>query len=257
LKYGYNKLSEKTGTHWSILLIRELITPFALLLWAGSILTFVAYGLGNDMSNLYLAIILIAIIMITGFLTFYQTLKSQSIMDSFKDFIPPETIVIRNGIETKLDATKLVIGDVVKVELGKKIPADLRITDSQGMKVDNSSLTGETELLARIPKCTDDNPLESKNIAFFSTLNREGTGKGVVFATGDSTFIGQIANLAATASQEEDMTPLQKEIKRFIFRLTIFSVAVGGILFGLGFAIGYPALLNFVFAIGVITANVP
>jgi sodium/potassium-transporting ATPase subunit alpha len=96
----------------------------------------------------------------------------------------------------------LVVGDVVKIELGKKIPADLRIVDSQGMKVDNSSLTGETELLARTNKCTDDNPLETKNIAFFSTLNREGTGKGVVFATGDRTFIGQIANLAASAGQE-------------------------------------------------------
>lgn len=68
------------------------------------------------------------------------------------------------------------------------------------MKVDNSSLTGETDLLPRSAQPTDDNPLETKNIAFFSTLNREGTGKGVVFATGDNTFIGQIANLAASAS---------------------------------------------------------
>jgi len=69
-----------------------------------------------------------------------------------------------------MDATKLVVGDVVKVELGKKIPADLRIIDSVGMKVDNSSLTGETELLPRTADCTNDNPLETKNIAFFSTL---------------------------------------------------------------------------------------
>lgn len=69
-----------------------------------------------------------------------------------------------------MDATKLVVGDVVKVELGKKIPADLRIIDSVGMKVDNSSLTGETELLPRTPDGINDNPLETKNIAFFSTL---------------------------------------------------------------------------------------
>lgn len=98
-----------------------------------------------------------------------------------------------------MDATKLVVGDVVKVQLGKKIPADLRIIDSVGMKVDNSSLTGETELLARTPDGINDNPLESKNIAFFSTLCKQGTGKGIVFATGDRTFIGQIANLAAGA----------------------------------------------------------
>jgi sodium/potassium-transporting ATPase subunit alpha len=70
------------------------------------------------------------------------------------------------------------------------------------MKVDNSSLTGETELLERIPESTNENPLETKNIAFFSTLNREGTGKGIVIATGDATFIGQIANLAASAGQD-------------------------------------------------------
>jgi sodium/potassium-transporting ATPase subunit alpha len=79
-------------------LLKELVTPFALLLWAGSILTFIAYSLAKDPSNLYLAVIIAAIVLITGFLTFYQTMKSQSIMDSFKDFIPPETIVIRSGV---------------------------------------------------------------------------------------------------------------------------------------------------------------
>lgn len=89
----------------------------------------------------------------------------------------------------------------MKIELGKKIPADLRIIDSQGMKVDNSSLTGETDLLTRSSKCTNDNPLETKNVAFFSTLCREGSGTGVVFATGDKTFIGQVANLATAAGR--------------------------------------------------------
>lgn len=75
-----------------------MVSAFALLLWGGAILCFVAYGLGGGDSNLYLAIIIIAIVIITGIISFYQTMKSQSIMDSFKDFIPPETIVIRNGV---------------------------------------------------------------------------------------------------------------------------------------------------------------
>ena len=95
----------------------------------------------------------------------------------------------------------LVVGDVVVIKLGDKIPADVRIIESLGMKVDNSSLTGETELLDRIPESTNDNPLETKNIAFFSTLAKEGAGRGVVFATGDRTFIGQIASLAASAGE--------------------------------------------------------
>ncbi len=173
-------------------------------MWAGGILCFVAYAISpSDPSNLYLGIVIFVINTMSGLMSFYQNTQSEAIMSSFKDFIPPETIVLRGGVESKLDATKLVVGDVVIIELGKKIPADLRIIDSQGMKVDNSSLTGETELLPRSVECTNDNPLETKNIAFFSTLNKEGTGRGVVFATGDRTFIGQIANLAASASSDE------------------------------------------------------
>ena len=87
-------------------------------------------------------------------------------------------------------------------------------------------------------------------------MAKEGTGIGVVFATGDRTFIGQIANLAANASDTEE-TPLQNEIQRFIFRLTVFSVIIGALLFGFGFYIGYSPASSFTVAIGVITANVP
>lgn len=124
-------------------LFHELTTPFALLLWAGAILCFVAYALSStDQSNLYLGLVLAIINALTGFMSFYQNMQSEAIMGGFKDFIPPSTIVIRDGHEQTMDATKLVQGDVVKIQLGVRIPADVRILDSQGMKVDNSSLTG-------------------------------------------------------------------------------------------------------------------
>lgn len=119
-----------------------MFTPFALLLWIGGILCFVAYGLSNDPSNLYLGIVLIVIVLATSFMTFYQNMKSEAIMSSFKDFIPPQTIVVRDGQQRILNAAELVVGDLIIVEFGKKIPADIRIVESNGMKVDNSSLTG-------------------------------------------------------------------------------------------------------------------
>jgi sodium/potassium-transporting ATPase subunit alpha len=119
-------------------------SPFALLLWLGGILCFVAYGLSNDPSNLYLGIVLIVIVLATSLMTFYQNMKSEAIMSSFKDFIPPQTIVIRDGQQRTLEASELVVGDLILVELGRKIPADIRIVESNGMKVNNSCLTGET-----------------------------------------------------------------------------------------------------------------
>ena len=92
-------------------------------------------------------------------------------MSSFKNFIPPQTIVIRDGNERTVDASELVRGDLIKVNSGQKIPADIRVVESVGMKVDNSSLTGETELLNRTGECTDKEiHFRQKNIAFLSTL---------------------------------------------------------------------------------------
>ena len=95
-----------------------------------------------DPSNLYLGVVLIVIVLCTSFMTFYQNMKSEAIMGSFKDFVPAQTIVIRDGQQRSCDAAELVVGDLIVVELGKKVPADIRIVQSNGMKVDNSSLTG-------------------------------------------------------------------------------------------------------------------
>lgn len=113
-------------------------------------------------------------------------------MDSFKDLIPRSATVIRSGAKMNCPVEQLVVGDLVEVKGGDQVPADLRIVKSQGLKVDNSSLTGESEPLSRIPDCTHDNPLETKNLAFFSTNCVEGLNKLMKLMTKFATF--QIRN---------------------------------------------------------------
>ena len=111
-------------------------------------------------------------------------------MAGFKNFIPPKAMVWRDGKKKEVAAKDLVPGDIVEVNIGDNIPADLVIIKSNEMKVNNASLTGESEELLRIPEENTKNIFESPNVAFFGTACTNGSGTGVVFKTGDNTVIG-------------------------------------------------------------------
>ncbi len=100
-------------------------------------------------------------------------------MDSFKNLVPQYALCIRDGEKLNLKAEELTIGDIIEVKFGDRLPADVRVIEARNFKVDNSSLTGESEPQARSPEFTHDNPLETKNLAFFSTNAVEGTCKGM------------------------------------------------------------------------------
>ena len=102
----------------------------------------------------------------------------------------------RNGVKKLINARDLVPGDIVDINIGDNIPADVIIITSNEMKVNNASLTGESEELLRNPEEKARNIFESPNVGFFGTACTNGSGTGIVFKTGDDTVIGQIANLA-------------------------------------------------------------
>lgn len=104
--------------------------------------------------------------------------------------------MIRDGEKHTLSAEELVVGDVVEVKGGDRLPADVRIITAHGCKVDNSCLTGESEPQSRSPENTSENPLETKNLAFFSTNCVEGAARGVIVNTGDRTVMGRIAGMS-------------------------------------------------------------
>lgn len=166
---------------------------FNYMLWVGSALCFLVYGLQTDFTdktNLWLAIIMIIVILITGVLNYYQSSKTAALMAQFKNFIPPKATVFRNGQKKQVGAVELVPGDIVEVNIGESVPADIVLITTNEMKVNNSSLTGESEELMRDPEEKERNIFESKNVAFFGTSCTNGKGIGIVFKTGDSTVIG-------------------------------------------------------------------
>ena len=118
--------------------------------------------------------VLTAVVVVTGVFSYYQESKSSKIMDSFKNLVPQYALAIRNGEKVELKAEELTLGDIIEVKFGDRVPADMRVLESRNFKVDNSSLTGESEPQSRGPEKTHDNPLETKNLAFFSTNAVEG-----------------------------------------------------------------------------------
>ncbi|XP_054760297.2 sodium/potassium-transporting ATPase subunit alpha-3-like isoform X1 [Lytechinus pictus] len=258
---GPNALTPPPKTPEWVKFCQQLFGGFATLLWIGSILCFLAYGIEAgtkdepSSDNLYLGIVLASVVIITGCFSYYQEAKSSKIMESFKNMVPQEALVLRGGEWHSINAIHVVRGDIVEVKGGDRIPADVRVIEAKSFKVDNSSLTGESEPQSRSPDFTSDNPLETRNIAFFSTNAVEGTARGVVISTGDNTVMGRIANLASGLDVGE--TPIAKEIEHFIHIITAVAVFLGVSFFFLSFPLGYNWLEACVFLIGIIVANVP
>ncbi|XP_058165930.1 sodium/potassium-transporting ATPase subunit alpha-4 isoform X2 [Dasypus novemcinctus] len=237
---GPNSLTPPRTTPEWIKFCKQLFGGFSILLWIGAILCFTAYGIqtyfneGTSNDN---------------------EAKSSRIMESFKNLVPEQALVIRDGEKMVIKVQEVVVGDLVEVKGGDRIPADLRLISAQGCKVDNSSLTGESEPQTRTPEFTHENPLETRNLCFFSTNCVEGTARGIVIATGDSTVMGRIASLASGLSV--GLTPIAIEIQHFIHLITMVAIFLGITFFGLSIILGYEWLEAVIFLIGIIVANVP
>ena len=145
---GPNALTPPPTTPEWVKFCKNLFGGFSLLLWMGAILCFIAYSIQATTfeeppdDNLYLGIVLTVVVVVTGIFSYYQESKSSKIMESFKNMVPQYALCIRDGEKATLKAEELTLGDIVEVKFGDRIPADLRVIESRGFKVDNSSLTG-------------------------------------------------------------------------------------------------------------------
>ncbi|EFA81309.1 P-type ATPase [Heterostelium album PN500] len=254
---GRNALTPTKSIPKWVKFLLQFTSLFPAMLEIGGILSFIAYGIDPDTGsdNLYLGIILWAVVIITCTFTFFQESKSANVLEGFKKMAPASCKVMRDGHLIEINSELLVVGDVVHIRMGDKVPADVRVLFAHHFKVDNSSLTGESEPQTRTPECTDQNALETQNLAFYSTLAVDGDCVGIVVSTGDNTTIGKIAKLASKAKPSP--TPLQKELNVFIRIITVVAIAVGLILLTVGFATKVKWIYIVIFVIGVVVAQVP
>jgi len=252
---GPNRLTPAKPTPWYFILAEHMLGGFSGLLLAAAGLAIIAFLFNtNSLSNIYLAIVIVVCVMFTGLFGYYQDRKALRVVAGFSKLVPETAVVIRDGRQQNIDPVNLVVGDLVWFHGGDKVPADVRVTWCTGLKVDNSSLTGEAEPQSRSEEITDENPLETKNLAFFSSSVIEGEGRGMVVKVGDETVIGRIAGL--TTKTKKVRTPLEIEISRFVQFIVFMSVTTGIIFFILGLFI-YPIASCIIFTIGVIIGNIP
>ncbi|CAG2113659.1 unnamed protein product [Medioppia subpectinata] len=252
---GPNAFTPPKQTAWWILYLREMTGGFALLLWFASIASFIAFGLNHEQQDMYLGIVLVLTVVLTGTFSYYQAASSSKVFKSFKNMTPPQTTVIREGKKRFIPADQVVVGDLLVVKSGDRVPADIRIVKAESMKVDNSSLTGESDPLSRNPDVGHQSALEARNLAFFSTNCVDGSGVGIAVATGDRTVMGDIARLVSGI--KNDKTPIAKEIDRFVKIITVIAVGSGVIFFGISMGFGSTFFEAFIFMIGITVGNVP
>ena len=246
---GKNSLQDLKEPSVFLILLSQFNNFFIWLLLAASIISYFVDGLLQ-------ALILIVIVIINVLLGFFQEFKAQKALRELKNNFVSSCKVLRDGKTLNINNDLLVTGDLVLLEAGDRIPADLRLVEAESFQIDESTLTGES-----IPadKNTSVLPLETSladrhNMAFAYTLATAGHGKGVVVATGQTTEFGKIANLV---NQKEEKTPLEKQVNYLGKVLMVISIAVAMMIFFLGYWRGEEIWPLLTFTIALLVAAVP
>lgn len=181
------------------------------------------------------AVIIGVVVFVNAFVGVVQEGKARKALDALKKMTSPQALVIRNGMMQEIPAAQIVTGDVVCLEAGCLVPADLRLIESANLKIEESALTGESLPIEKdagfLIQTAGEVPLgDRRNMAYMSTIVTYGRGKGVVTATGMDTEIGRIARMIT--SEKEEMTPLQKRLGDLGKVLSTLSLGLCMALFG-------------------------
>jgi magnesium-transporting ATPase (P-type) len=226
------------------------------ILWLAAGLAFLGEWSAPGQGMAKVGTVVIGVIVISGLFSFWQEYRAEQTLAALLKLLPQEVKVLREGKATPLAVTQLVPGDIVLLEQGDNIPADCRLIEAFGVRVNNATITGES-----VPKARDAEPskadelIHSSNILLAGTALASGEAKAVVFATGMHTEFGKIAHLTQTSLG--GASPLRREIAHLSRWIAILAVLLGLLFFAIGWALGVPFWDDFIFAIGLIVAMVP
>ncbi|MEU5714685.1 cation-transporting P-type ATPase [Streptomyces sp. NPDC020403] len=247
--YGANEVPVKSESSIGRELVRQLAHPLALLLWAASLLAFLA-GIA------VLGWAIIAVIMVNAGFALMQERQAERAVETLARYLPEHAEVVRDGREQSVEARTLVPGDLVILDEGNKVPADARLTEG-GIQADLSMLTGESAPAERVasPAVQDVPLLQEPDLVFSGTTCTGGRARGIVYATGSRTELGRIAALSQRTHREQ--SPLEHQVKRVAWFIAAAAVVMGAVFLVVGVAVGLPLSDALTFAIGLLVANVP
>ena len=255
-EFGPNEVEEVEQEPLALAFAKEFGHFFAIILWVAAVLAFLAewWNPGQGMATLGAAIV--GVIVINGVFSFVQTYRARRALAALKKLLPNTAKAVRSGTTLELPATLLVPGDVVLLEAGDIVPADCRLLEGFGVRVNNATITGESLSESRnAAACEAPDPMRARNTLLAGTSLVSGEAKALVFATGRHSAFGKIASLAQSTA--DTASPLQAEIARVSQIVAAVSLTMGIAFFFVGRLIGLPFGTNFIFFIGIIVANVP
>ncbi|MED3563852.1 HAD-IC family P-type ATPase, partial [Bacillus xiapuensis] len=265
-QHGYNELDEGEKQSALLLFFSQFKDFMVLVLLAATLIS----GLLGEYID---AIAIIAIVIINGFLGFFQERKAEKSLQALKELSAPQVSVLRDGQWIKIPSKEIIIGDILKFSSGDRIGADVRIIESKSLEIEESALTGESVPVSKsVESLQTANPGigDMENIGFMGTMVTRGSGTGVVISTGMKTAMGQIADLLQNAESQE--TPLQRRLEQLgkilitvALFLTLLVVVIGVIqghelyemfLAGVSLAVaaipeGLPAIVTVALSLGV------
>ena len=250
LKFGRNAISVTPKTTKLKIFLSQLKSPLILILIVAGIVTI-------SISHYQDAIFIFIAVIINSALGFYQENKAEQALSELKTYIKQRARVIRDGQEKEIDAEELVIGDIIRLSQGDRVPADARVVFLNDFLVDESILTGES---LPVTKSTEALPEPTKladqgSMIFAGTLVIQGVCAAIICRTDDSTELGRIASLVA--SSENEKTPLQKTIIRFSMYLSIVLMILTAVVFVIGIIAGHSVIDMFLTAVAIAVSSIP